>query len=52
MLLCVDFFEVYVRVGWDIVILLGDYLLLLCDCGKMGCHLGCYLPSDGRTCGL
>ena len=34
-LLC-DFFEVYVGVGWHVLILLGDCLLLLCGCGKMG----------------
>ena len=47
-----DFFEVYVRVGWDVLVLLGDFLLLLCRFGKMGGHFSCYLRSNSRTCGL
>ena len=45
-------FEVYVGVGWDVLVLMGDCWLLLCGCGKMGGHLGCYLRGDGRTFGL
>ena len=47
-----DFFEVYVGVGWDVLVFMGDCWLLLCGCGKMGGHLGCYFHGDGRTCGL
>ena len=46
-----EFFEVYVGVGWDVLVLMGDCWLLLCGCGNMGGHLGCYLRGDGRTCG-
>ena len=42
-----EFFEVYVGVGLGVLVLMGDCWLLLCGCGKMGGHLGCYLRGDG-----
>ena len=47
-----DFFKVYAGGGWDVLVLVGDCWLLLCGCGKISVHLGCYLRSNGRTCSL
>ena len=47
-----DFLEIYVRVGWDVLVLMGDCRLLLRGCGKMSGHLGCHFRGDGRTGGL
>ena len=29
-----DFFKIYVGVGWDVLVLLGDCRMLLCSCGE------------------
>ena len=44
-----DFFEIDVRVGWDVLVLLGDCRLLSRGCGEMCGYLGCHFRGDGRT---
>ena len=43
------FVEIYVGVGWDVLVLMGDCRLLLRGCGKMRGHLGCHFRGNGRT---